>query len=303
MCRPCAYNCKSCLSPSTCTTCYDGFNLLTGSGSQVCQPCPYNCLKCLTANSISKCLQCNDGTYLDSNTQTCRTCPTGAKTCLDSTTISECLSGYLKSSNSLFCSPCASNCLTCPSSTSTCTSCATTYYIQSSQCVKCTISNCDSCYLFQSNVYCSACSSSYYRQTNTTCSSCTSSCKTCTSSTVCTVCKTGYYIQSGACLSITTTILNCDTYSATKSGSINLCSTCLTGYYVSDTGLQCLPCSVTCNSCYGDHFGKCTSCTSTSKLFNQMCLPYPHISQTSSQIFLTPASDSQTFSGGSLGCE
>lgn len=139
-CRPCAYNCRLCTSQSACTQCYDGFYL--NSSTSLCLPCDYKCLKCQVVNSLSKCSQCDAGSYLDTTSLVCKLCPMGAKTCSDQTSIIECNPGYLKSSNSLFCTQCTSNCISCPSSNTVCSVCQNGYYVSSGICRKCNISNC-----------------------------------------------------------------------------------------------------------------------------------------------------------------
>ncbi len=302
-CKPCAYNCKSCTSEYTCNICYDGYYTSNG----VCLPCNYKCLKCQVINNISKCSLCDNGAYLDQNTLTCKLCPIGAQSCVDSTNIISCNAGYLKSSNSLFCTPCISNCISCPSSTNVCTVCITGYYVVSGQCKLCNVSNCATCVAVGMTVYCSACNTGYYRVNNTLCGSCPLKCQICSSSTICTTCTTGYYINAGGCSPVNTIIPNCSVYSNQTSNNMNKCTTCISGYYLSTSALQCIPCSITCTTCYGDHFGRCTACTNTSKLFNQMCIPYTYIATNQLQLYYTAANNgnignNNNFIGGNVIC-
>lgn len=299
-CRPCPYNCKKCTTQSTCSQCYDGYYLDTSTSA--CMACDYKCIKCQVVNSISKCSACEDGAYLDTNTLTCKLCPMGAKTCADATTIVECESGYLKSSNSLFCTACPANCVSCPSSTSVCSVCASGYYMSAGVCRRCNITNCDICTAVSSSVYCTTCASGYYRSSSTVCSACPLNCRVCSSATVCTTCRSGYYIQGGGCALVSTLIDSCDVYSNATVNTVNKCTTCMNGYYVSTTGLQCVPCSIMCSSCYGDHYGRCTACNSNAKLFNQMCIPYSYTSSSKVQLYYTAAADGIRLGGGSNIC-
>lgn len=135
------------------------------------------------------------------------------------------------------------------------------------------------------------------------CSNCPLNCRVCSSSTTCTACKTNYFIQGGGCSLVPTLIPNCTTYSNTTTNSINKCTVCTSGYYLSNNSLQCIPCSITCNSCYGDHFGRCTSCGAGAKLFNQMCLPYGYLDSRRMQIYYTATNDADVaITGGVLAC-
>lgn len=261
-------------------------------------------MSCQVVNSISKCSACDTGSYLDANTLSCALCPVGAQSCVDQTTIQSCQTGYLKSSNSMFCTPCPSNCLSCPSSSSTCAVCATGYFLSSGQCKACNVTNCAVCTAVGANVFCTTCTSGYYKFNNTVCSSCPLNCLSCTSSTICTGCNTGYYIQGGGCSLVSSSLLipNCLYYSNTTSGGKYLCTSCQSGYYLSSTSLQCVPCSIVCTSCYGNHFGRCTACASNALLFNQMCIPLSYTSSTQMQVYFTPTSNPNEFLGGTTIC-
>jgi hypothetical protein len=143
-----------------------------------------------------------------------------------------------------------------------------------------------------------------YRVNNTLCGICPSNCQICSSAILCTTCSTGYYINAGGCSPVTTIIPNCSIYSNQTSNGIYRCTSCISGYYLSTTALQCIPCSITCNSCYGDHFGRCTACANTSKLFNQMCIPNSYISSNQLKLYYTAAGNGANgnFMGGSSIC-
>lgn len=301
-CKPCSYNCKKCTSElaSACTDCYDGYYL--DAVANLCMPCDYKCLKCQVINGLSKCSLCDDGAYLDTTTLACKLCPMGAKSCVDPTNIVDCNPGYLKSSNSLFCTPCVANCVSCPSSTSVCSVCTTGYFVSAGTCRLCTIVNCANCLAVGASTFCSACNEGYFRASSTLCSSCPLNCKICSSATVCTTCKTGYFTQAGGCSVVATPISNCSIYSNSTVNGINKCSTCISGYYLSTTGLQCIPCSITCSSCYGDHFGKCTACVTGTKLYNQMCVPVNYVDAKKLQLYYTAVANVGDFVGGGLVC-
>lgn len=268
----------------------------------MCSACDYKCLKCQLVNNLSKCSLCDEGAYLDTTSLSCKTCPLGAKSCVDTTNIIECNAGYLKSSNSLFCTACSLNCVSCPSSTSVCSVCATSYYVSSGVCKLCNISNCANCLGVGSAVYCSQCSEGYYRLSSTSCASCALNCRVCSNSTICSACKTGYYIQAGGCTAVVVPISNCYTYSNVTVNGTNKCTACSSGYYLSSSSLQCIPCSITCTACYGDHFGKCTACITTAKLFNQMCIPANYVDSKKRQIYYTAVANAADFNGGKLAC-
>jgi hypothetical protein len=262
-----------------------------------CRPCNYKCLNCQVVNTISKCSLCDAGSYLNPDTLSCALCPLGAQTCLDATTIQSCLPGYQKSSNSMFCSPCPSFCLSCPSSVSVCSTCQTGYYTSTTGiCKVCNISNCNSCTAVGSNVYCSTCNAGYFKYNNTVCSACVSNCLSCTNATICISCAANYYLQSGGCVLVPAAnrLLNCIYYSFNTSNNNNngyQCNTCQSSYYLSPSSSssvsQCLTCSILCTQCYGNHFGRCTSCTSNAILFNQMCIAIPYINSNTIQLYYT----------------
>ena len=83
-CLPCPYNCKSCSSTSSCDVCLTGYYQ---DANNECQLCGYKCSICSIVNDISKCSECQQGTYLDGTTLTCKSCPSGAKSCANANTI------------------------------------------------------------------------------------------------------------------------------------------------------------------------------------------------------------------------
>ena len=208
--------------------------------------------------------------------------------------INTCLTGYLKSTNSLFCTKCPSNCISCPVSDSICASCNTGYYINNSLCSICTINNCLSCSRVGSVVVCTQCNTGYYLSSGN-CISCQSNCQRCTTSTSCSQCKPGYTISGSSCITVTTTITNCNIYS-----NGTTCSSCLTGFYLSSN--SCFPCSIMCSQCIGRHFGLCITCNNNAYLFNQMCLPSNFPSRTSYQSYYSLTYNPSLFSNGASAC-
>lgn len=164
----------------------------------------------------------------------------------------------------MYCTQCPSNCVSCPVLDTVCASCSIGYYLNGSSCVKCALSNCQSCLKISTVISCTACNSGYLLKSGA-CSSCPSNCKTCTSTTMCIQCNTGYYLQGGACSVVSATVSNCQTYSSTSA-----CSVCDSTYYLNSN--ICYPCSLLCSTCDGSHFGQCLSCNSNGGLFNKMCL-------------------------------
>jgi hypothetical protein len=196
--------------------------------SNKCKSCNYKCLTCQVANSLSKCSLCDTGSFLDPTTLSCSICPLGAQTCVDQTIIQSCLPGYLKSSNSMFCSPCTDNCLSCPISTTNCSVCNPGYYISSGFCNICNIPNCSVCTGVGASVYCTTCTNGFYKFNNTYCSVCPSNCFNCLNSSVCTNCSAGYYIQGGGCSLIPLSLLinNCAFYSNLTVNGSYPCTNC-----------------------------------------------------------------------------
>lgn len=105
--------------------------------------------------------------------------------------------------------------------------------------------------------------------TSSICQACSTNCKSCTNSTVCTVCADTYLLQALACVS------SCSTgYFADTVGGVAACSTCRTNctsctalstctackqqFYLSSG--NCLSCSVACNGCTGPNQNQCTNC-------------------------------------------
>lgn len=255
-----------------------------------CIICSYMCSSCVVINSISKCSVCSGSTYLDSSTASCKNCANGALACTGPTVIIVCQTGYYRTNNTLFCLACPSNCQSCPSSNTICTSCNSGYYLNSSNCYVCNLTNCLTC----NSLNCLSCNTSYYVSSGT-CKSCSSNCNKCSSSTACTTCAQGYYLVAGGCVKASTSIDNCNTFQNSTA-----CSACISSYYLSSN--LCYPCSILCTACYGFHFGACTTCSSTSTLFNQICLVNNYISKNTYQLYYSFPSASSYMTQGTQDC-
>lgn len=157
-------------------------------------------------------------------------------------------------------------------SATNCGTCNQGYFISLYKCQICNL-NCLSC---QNSSACTSCSSGLYLNTSNLCQQCNitfPNCFNCTFSN-CTVCMSGYYISATkTCLITTTIITNCLVY-----GSSSACSICNLGYFLNSTSGICIyGCSNLCSNCSGAHFGLCYSCNSNSVLFNMNCLPIYNI--------------------------
>ncbi|ELP89132.1 hypothetical protein EIN_484740 [Entamoeba invadens IP1] len=148
------------------------------------------------------------------------------------------------------------NCEVC-SSASTCLKCEDGYISKDGQCQTCQYYG--ECYQCDINK-CTACSANYkydsetlkcgfcelelgYYVSGNDCNRCNANCTLCTSVTICTECKDGFYLKDSTCLPCTVT--NC--FKCTEFE----CLGCQTVFYLNDNKL--------CNSC--SEFGNCTECT------------------------------------------
>jgi proprotein convertase subtilisin/kexin type 5 len=114
-----------------------------------------------------------------------------------------------------------------------CSSCRTDYNMLGTNCYK----TCPSTYL--SNAY-------YANTASKTCTTCGDGCQTCSSGTVCSTCKTGYYLVMNAT-------------------SNNCVSTCAAGYTL--TNNTCVACN------FKDSSGACINCVDSKKFYyNKQCV-------------------------------
>lgn len=125
-------------------------------------------------NPTIKCTNCVTGYYLTGTTCTlCSTTMNGCSICSDGSTCLKCLSGYYHDpTNKCFlCSSQRPNCQLCKYNSGT------------------------------SVVDCIDCNEGYFLAGGLTCDACTdTACLSCSDSTTCTRCQTGFYLSSGDCL-------------------------------------------------------------------------------------------------------
>ncbi|ELP92662.1 protein serine/threonine kinase, putative [Entamoeba invadens IP1] len=280
-CNPCSDidGCVECLQTSpTCTTCADGYYL----NSLGCQKCTTNLPNCEICSSQKSCDKCELGFYL-TNQHTCETCTTinGCERC--SQTDSKCLTckdGYKATKvegDFVECESCeqiTANCKTCDSDFN-CIECDSPLLLNTTggnHCSECTLANCLLC--SATSFGCETCESGYYRGSDLMCHSCSidteGTCKTCTSTTECSTCNTGYFIDGVTCKACDT-ITGCESCLTTS----RECTKCVSGNYL-DTDKTCKTCDTitNCSSC-SPTSKVCTECDATkaSYLYNDACLP------------------------------
>lgn len=126
-------------------------------------------------------------------------------------------------------------CSSCPALSNT--------YLLGGQCVR--IEGCSS---ITADGLCQTCTSGFFSKDGT-CIACHASCTTCTDSTFCTSCSTGYYNATNANLGVCAACpVGC---SACTSSTV--CSTCVSRYRLS--GSTCVACPLHCLAC------SATACT------------------------------------------
>ena len=163
---------------------------------------------CLTCSSLAACLTCPPGNALVSSTCT----PCSAGTYPLSSSSASCAGGYLCSFYSFTneCVACSSGCVSCTSS-SVCLSCSGNYYMSAQLCTACpsgkyaltgTSSSCTGCNYLHLVIL----AYNYI--------ACSSNCASCTGSSTCLTCSSGYALISSAC-----TACSVGTYPLTSSSS------------------------------------------------------------------------------------
>lgn len=126
-----------------------------------------------------------------------------------------------------------------------CTACGDGFYLRDGTCVACHAS-CATC---SDSTYCNTCKTGYFNATNAdyrTCVSCSTGCISCTSASSCTTCATRYRLSASACVACSANCLQC-TNSA--------CTNCEDGY-----GLISGVCQICSNVAFGGTAG-CQTCT------------------------------------------
>ena len=246
-CLNCSYNCISCSSSQSCSSCSSGYFLYLGQ-------CVTTCPNGTFAKGVT-CNPCSTGCFQCSNSYTCSLCQSQYSLFANSTNsycVSSCPTGYYSqavmtssftNSNQFICVACSSPCLTCTSA-STCTQCVSGA-LSGSTCVN-------------------VCPSGYYMgfsqgivvngvtYTTSTCFSCSASCLTCNNTaTYCLSCPSGYVLDANN----------------------NCVSNCVspTSYY-SPTTRMCSNCSQQCYSCYGPGTDNCLSCPPPLQFYASSCL-------------------------------
>ena len=183
---------------------------------------------------------CRTGYYASGSS--CKRCPTNCVRCTSSTRCSQCNTGHYGS----HCQhSCRSHCTSCTADKN-CQGCKTGYY--GSYCHHSCPSGCLLQICRKSDGYCSeGCKDGYY-MSSSKCKNCPSHCSRCSSSSICSVCKSGYWGTS------------CQYSCAHCTGSCsktNGCYTgCTTGYYLS--GGECYKCPSNCDRCSSPTH--CTHC-------------------------------------------
>ncbi|CAD8093460.1 unnamed protein product [Paramecium primaurelia] len=232
-CAACTSPCSSCVNSATsCTSCLDLFYYEANS----CKRCISPCWTCDSANICKLCLS---GKYYDQTQKYCLDCDkTSCVTCTGTaTTCLSCASGKYLENNT--CKTCDPKCIACTSLT-TCQSCSVGYYYNGSECLACTLP----CIECNSGSICTKCQNDLYKLSLSQCISCSLPCRTCDQD-VCKSCVNKYYFDSAE---IDTTkkcklcISPCDQCTSSSS-----CTTCISGFYLD--GTSCLKCTNNCNTC------------------------------------------------------
>jgi proprotein convertase subtilisin/kexin type 5 len=244
------YQCVTCFSPcqtcsqagSTCTSCVSGYSLQGASCLSDCGNGYYPTI--IFSTSIW-------GWTI--SIQICRHCPDICVTCSDSSTCTSCPSSYHLDQNG----NCLSNC-TQPNqyfdlTTRQCLNCSSTCYT----CKGPLVTDCLSCYpdYYLSQGSClSQCPYGYYASSTYRCEACSPNCANCQgSSTNCSACPTGGYLQ--------------------LANGVSSCTVdCLAGYYRDTQSQTCSPCHSSCLNCTGKYPSQCISCPSNAFLSQGYCL-------------------------------
>lgn len=246
-------NCKRCASSTTCSECYDNYDLSTDK--QTCTCMLANCSKCKPSNG-QQCLECKTGYKLDMLMNQCLCSVHFCETCSpsDGSRCDACIAGFIKGPTSTSCNCAVDNCRVCNLSDGT---------------------KCEICDLG-------------HTLTAGTCSPTVAYCKSYSKSRGCIECELGFSLMP-LNLECLCTVQNCDTYSPTdgseckscvknylKEGNLchcqvarclrcdstdgELCSTCIKNYVLSEDKASC-ECSVpNCMLCISRDGGQCYIC-------------------------------------------
>lgn len=261
-CSACAANCLKCDSQGAgscdskgCSTGYYNSQSFLSN----CVKCFNGCLNCGSDPNI--CISCGNFKYLQNNT--CYTCSSNCIACNNSDICTTCISGYLVAFDGTCKAPNVDGCvsydsnITCTAcdisyifnnttktctlslscnANSSCTICTSNYYLSASKCLPCgVISNCLSCNQNDATK-CIICVDGYYLTINGTCVSCPQEgCLTCSSASVCTSAKNGYYLTVNIFGFSTGLVDQCDTSCSTCRLNAGTCLECASDYIKSGT--------------------------------------------------------------------
>jgi proprotein convertase subtilisin/kexin type 5 len=86
-CVPCPAQCLTCIMTTRCTSCQDGYYLL----SEACLPCPAGCVNCTFDAALGQptCLLCDSSFYVTGGN--CFLCSSAIPSCLNCTSATYCL--------------------------------------------------------------------------------------------------------------------------------------------------------------------------------------------------------------------
>ena len=255
-CNKCDVSCEKC-NESCCQRCAPGFYQ---DGCQ-CKPCDPCCEGC-TGAGPDKCIAIKAGkkyTYdalgkingcASEGQPICKrdydvpstSCCTGCLSCSSDNCCKcfECVVGYFITADGLCTKDCVANCLQCNTPTE-CKDCKVGYDLtEDGRCLTCP-DGCVDCIKFCSSNVCGA-----FTSCNTG-NNCIENCYSC-STTQCTACKSGWYMDTATKLCKKTCPSNCRTCSG---GSPNSCLTCNAGFYLSTLTYPntCEACETSCLTC------------------------------------------------------
>jgi hypothetical protein len=259
------------LSGASCVTCTDSGNFKVSANPDTCTTlCTTDCTTCAT---VSTCSVCGSGKKVKISDGTCMTCSGGnlaivGDYCYDS---NECTTNCQKCATATTCDTCSSGnykkadgtCAVCSTINAECATCS-----DEKTCLTCSNSKVP---IFPYTSCVASCGTGYYSSTfnsNNVCDPCPDNCDACSSSTVCTTCKTGYLkaVPGDYCVSTSDCSggLSCYEEDGTtcvisetlcENCSIDNCETCLVsgkclkcseGFYVRKSDSSA--CVETCNS-------------------------------------------------------
>ncbi|OMJ79471.1 hypothetical protein SteCoe_20479 [Stentor coeruleus] len=251
-CLLCSASCKTCsTSDLTCTSCKGVFDLIANQ----CV-CPIYCASC-DINGV--CTKCNDGWIMINSV--CTKCLAPCKTCdISTNNCKSCLGAhYYSIVNNVGTCTCPKSCIICDQYSWLCTKCASEFYYKDGNCYPC-IFPCKTC---TSDTICSSCINTLELDITTGKCNCPSNCAKCdTISLVCTLCKDGFFMNSGVCYPCEASCKTCVTNALT-------CTTCFRDYELNAKS-QC--CAVGCANCFLGAT-KCSECADKFYYSNGNCLP------------------------------